>query len=64
MIDPTAGIIFNIKIGDGLKKDDVIAYLHSGSLFKIRKAEEILKKAIDVSKSKVRKPKLIKKIIH
>jgi pyrimidine-nucleoside phosphorylase len=64
VIDPAAGIIFNIKIGNGLKKDDVIAYLYSGSLSKIRKAEEILKKAIDVSKSKVRKPKLIKKIIH
>ncbi|RKZ00488.1 MAG: thymidine phosphorylase [Ignavibacteriae bacterium] len=64
IINPAAGIIFNIKIGEGLKKDDVIAYLHSGSLSKIRKAEEILKKAIDVSKSKVSKPKLIKKIIH
>jgi len=64
IIDPTAGIIFNIKIGDKVKKDYVIAHLYSGSLFKIRKAEEILKKAIDVSKSKVRKPKLIKKIIH
>lgn len=64
IIDPTAGIIFNIKISDGLNKEDVIAYLHSGSLAKIRKAEEILKKAIDVSKSKVLKPKLIKKIIH
>jgi pyrimidine-nucleoside phosphorylase len=63
IIDPAAGIIFNIKIGDGLKKDDVIAYLHSGSLSKIGKAEDILKKAIDVSKSRVRKPKLIKKII-
>jgi pyrimidine-nucleoside phosphorylase len=64
IIDPAAGIIFKIKIGDGLKRDDVIAYLHSGSLSKISKAEEILKKAINVSKSKVRKPKLIKKIIH
>jgi len=64
IIDPTAGIIFNIKIGNRLKKDGVIAYLHSGSLSKIRKAEEVLKKSINVSKSKVRKPKLIKKIIH
>jgi len=64
IIDPTAGIIFNAKIGDGLKEDSVIAYLHSSSLSKIRKAEEILKKAIDISKLKVRKPKLIKKIIH
>lgn len=64
IIDPTAGIIFNVKIGDGLKNDSVIAYLHSSSLSKIRKAEQILKTAIDISKSKVRKPKLIKKIIH
>jgi pyrimidine-nucleoside phosphorylase len=64
IIDPTAGIIFNVKIGDGLKNDSVIAYLHSSSLSKIRKAEQILKRAIEISKSKVRKPKLIKKIIH
>ncbi|MBT8385862.1 MAG: thymidine phosphorylase [Ignavibacteria bacterium] len=64
IIDPTAGIIFNVKIGDGLKNDSVIAYLHSSSLSKIRKAEQILKSAIDISKSKVHKPKLIKKIIH
>jgi pyrimidine-nucleoside phosphorylase len=64
IIDPTAGIIFNVKIGDGLKNDNVIAYLYSSSLSKIRKAEQILKSAIDISKSKVRKPKLIKKIIH
>jgi len=64
IIDPTAGIIFSVKIGDGLKNDSVIAYLYSSSLSKIRKAEQILKRAIDISKSKVRKPKLIKKIIH
>ncbi len=64
IIDPTAGIIFNVKIGDGLENDSVIAYLHSSSLSKIRKAEQILKRAIEISKSKVRKPKLIKKIIH
>ena len=64
IIDPTAGITFNVKIGDGLKNDSVIAYLHSSSLLKIRKAEQILKSAIDISKSKVSKPKLIKKIIH
>ncbi|NNG26219.1 MAG: thymidine phosphorylase [Ignavibacteriaceae bacterium] len=64
IIDPTAGIIFNVKISDGLKNDSVIAYLHSSSLSKIRKAEQILKSAIDISKSKVGKPKLIKKIIH
>jgi len=64
VINPAAGIIFNIKIGDRLNKEDVVAHLYSGSLPKIRKAEEILKKVIDVSKSKVRKPKLIKKIIH
>jgi pyrimidine-nucleoside phosphorylase len=64
IIDPAAGIIFNINIGDKIKKDYVIAHLHSGSLSKISKAEEILRKAIDVSKTKVRKPKLIKKIIH
>ena len=64
IVDPAAGIIFNIKIGDRLNKEDVIAHLYSNSLSKIRSAEEIIQTAIRVSKSKVRKPKLVKKIIH
>ncbi len=64
VIDTTAGIIFNIKIGDKLKRGDVVAQLYSSSLLKIKSAEEILLNAITVSRSTVGKPKLVKKIIY
>ena len=62
-IDPKAGIIFKVKIGDKIKKGDVIAELHSQSLDKINTAKELVQGAITFSKQKTTKPKLIKKII-
>ena len=62
-IDPKAGIIFNVKIGDKIKKGDVIAELHSQSMDKINTAKEMILNAITYSKQKTTKPKLIKKII-
>jgi pyrimidine-nucleoside phosphorylase len=62
-IDPKAGIIFKVKIGDNIKKDDLIAELHSQSMDKISTAKEIILNAITYSKQKTTKPKLIKKTI-
>jgi pyrimidine-nucleoside phosphorylase len=62
-IDPKAGIIFKVKIGDKIKKGDVIAELHSQSMDKINTAKEMILNAITYSKQKTTKPKLIKKII-
>ena len=62
-IDPKAGIIFNVKIGDKIKKGDVVAKLHSQSMDKINTAKEMILNAITYSKQKTTKPKLIKKII-
>ncbi len=62
-IDPKAGIIFKVKIGDKIKKGDVIAELHSQSMDKIDTAKEMILNAITYSKQKTTKPKLIKKII-
>ncbi len=62
-IDPKAGIIFKVKIGDKIKKGDVIAELHSQSMDKINTAKEMILTAITYSKQKTTKPKLIKKII-
>ncbi len=62
-IDPKAGIIFNVKIGDKIKKGDVVAELHSQSMDKINTAKEMILNAITYSKQKTTKPKLIKKII-
>ncbi|MGB5850332.1 MAG: thymidine phosphorylase [Ignavibacteriaceae bacterium] len=62
-IDPKAGIIFKVKIGDKIKKNDVIAELYSQSMDKINIANELILSAIRYSKQKATKPKLIKKII-
>ncbi len=62
-IDPKAGIIFKVKIGDKIKKGDVIAELHSQSMYKINTAKVLILSAITFSKQKTTKPKLIKKII-
>jgi pyrimidine-nucleoside phosphorylase len=62
-IDPKAGIIFKVKIGDKIKKGDVIAELHSQSMDKINTAKEMVLTALTYSKQKTTKPKLIKKII-
>jgi len=62
-IDPKAGIIFKVKIGNKIKKGDVIAELHSQSMDKINKAKEMILSAITYSKQQSTKPKLIKRII-
>jgi pyrimidine-nucleoside phosphorylase len=62
-IDPAAGIIFNLEIGDEVKKGDVIAELFSNSKSKIEEAENRIKYALTFSDSTVKKPKLVKKII-
>jgi len=62
-IDSTAGIIFNLKIGDEVKKNDVIAEIFSSSKSRIEDAEERINNALTFSDSKVKKPKLVKRII-
>ena len=62
-IDPKAGIIFNIKIGDKVKTGTVIAEVHSNSTVKIDIAKNMILNSIKYSNKKVIKPKLIKRII-
>jgi len=62
-IDPKAGIVFKIKIGDKLNKGNVIAEIHSDSKQKNELAAKMITSAITYSKTKSLKPKLIKKII-
>lgn len=62
-IDPKAGIIFKIKLGDKIKKGEVIAELHAQSMDKINTAKKLVLSAITFSKQKTIRLKLIKKII-
>ncbi len=63
IIDPKAGIIFKLKIGDFVKKGTEIAELHSSSQIKIKKAKEKIYNCTKFSSNPVKKQKLIKKII-
>ena len=62
-IDPKAGIIFYPKIGDRIKKGDVIAELFTDKKNKIESVKERVTKSLAFSSKKTSRPKLIKKII-
>lgn len=62
-IDPTAGIIFNYKIGDKIKKGDVIAEIFSNDKKDILNVEKKFIKLVGFSDKKIDPPKLIKTII-
>ena len=63
-IDHRAGIIFNMKVGDYLKKKEMICQIYSDSRTKLKTAEEMILNSITFSKTKPEIPKLIKKIIQ
>jgi pyrimidine-nucleoside phosphorylase len=62
-IDPKAGIVFKIKIGDKVKKSEIIAELHSDSKLKFDFASKMILNSIGYSNKKVTVPRLIKKVI-
>lgn len=62
-IDPKAGIIFKIKIGDKVKEGDIIAELHSNNKSKNELAASMISGAVTYTNKKPLKLKLIKKII-
>ena len=63
VIDPKAGIIFKLKIGDFVRKGTEIAELHSSSQLKIEKAKEKIYNSITLKPNPIKSQKLIKKII-
>jgi len=62
-IDPKAGIIFNLKVGDKVKKGTEIGTLFSDSSSKINIAKEMVINSIKLSSKKTRQLKLIKRIL-
>jgi len=63
VIDPKAGIILFKKIGDRVKKGELICELHSEVKSKIKLAEQMIIESIKFSAKKSTLPKLIKKTI-
>lgn len=62
-IEPKAGLIFKYKIGDRVKKGDVLIEFRSESEKKINYIKENLSKAILLTNKKTPKPNLVKKAI-
>ena len=63
-IDPKAGIIFTAKIGDFIKKGDILAELHSSSQVKIENAKQKIYSSLTLASTPVKRPALVKKIIY
>jgi pyrimidine-nucleoside phosphorylase len=63
IIEPKAGIVFNPKIGDRIKKGEVIATLYTDKKKEIDSVKSRIEKALKFSSKKVEKPKLIKTIL-
>jgi len=63
VIDPKAGIIFYPKIGDKIKKGDVIVKLFTDKKNKIESVKNRVTQSLVFSSKKTSRPKLIKKII-
>jgi len=63
-IDPKAGIIFYPKIGNKIKKGELIAEIFTDKREKLKPVKEKILSALSFSSKQVIKPKLIQKIIH
>jgi len=64
VIDMSAGILLKKKVGDQVKKGDLIATLYTDAPEKLENAKALLDDAIKISANHVEKPKLIKAIVY
>jgi len=62
-IDPAAGIIFNPKIGDKIKKGEEIAKIFTNKKEKIDEVKKMIPDSLTFSSTKINSVKLIKSII-
>ncbi len=58
-IDSRVGIIFNKKIGDKVKKDEVLAYVHANSAEKSIECVDAIKEAYKLGNKKIAKKNII-----
>lgn len=62
-IVPEVGIVLTKKVAEGVKKGDVLAYIHANDQTKLEQAKVKLKEIIKISKSVVEQEKVILEII-
>ena len=63
VIDMTAGIVFNKKVGDYISKEEVVTTIYSNSNDRMEEAESLIKNTIQISKEKQEKIPMIIDII-
>jgi pyrimidine-nucleoside phosphorylase len=63
-IDPKAGIIFNVKIGNRIRKGEVIATLFTDKKKELDSAKMRIETALEFSSEPTGKPRLIKSILN
>ena len=63
-VDLTVGLVINKKVGDKVKKDEILAYIHANTYEETQEAKEKLNEIINIRKEKVEKPKTIIEIIE
>ncbi|MEN8194721.1 MAG: thymidine phosphorylase, partial [Bacteroidota bacterium] len=62
-IDPKAGIIFYPKIGDRIRKGEIIAELFTDKKSKIKEVKSRITGSLKFSSKPTSRPRLIKKIL-
>ena len=63
-IDNAVGIVFSKKVGDQVKKGDILAFIHANSLEKLEIVKESLLQDISISQDNVGKYKSVIEIIN
>lgn len=58
-IDPSVGFQFEKRIGDSLKKDEVIAQIYAKDTKTAESARQMLENAVEIGAEAIAKPKLI-----
>jgi pyrimidine-nucleoside phosphorylase len=62
-IDPTVGIVFRHKVGDYVKKGDVLAEIHANDMDQLDQADTILDNAINTAGKRLEKKPLVLEIV-
>lgn len=58
-LDLSAGIVFNVKVDDEVKKGDVLAYVHGNNIEKVNEVRDYLKDIIHIGEKNSEEKKLI-----
>lgn len=62
-IDPSAGLILRKKVGDTVKKGDILAEIHGNDLGKVLQAKEHFYQNYIITKEKIEKKSMIQKVL-